>query len=172
IHSTLNMLNNNQSSTTHYVISVPYLAIDTLHFHSNFCNASFNFIDNMWNTLKNAIQESVNRHVPTKLTKRRNTHPWMNSEIRRKSRSKQRAYNRAKHSKDRKEWEQYNSLKADLQKSTRQAHRHYIQNIVDTDPTQKPKRFWSYVKRKRQESTGFSPLVDKNGFLHSDSQQK
>jgi pantothenate kinase len=34
------------------------------------------------------------------------------------------------------------------------------------------KRFWSYIKSKRQEPAGISPLLNKDGFLHSDSQIK
>ena len=47
-----------------------------------------------------------------------------------------------------------------------------MQDIVNKDFLEKPKRFWSYVKSKKQEATGVSSLVDKDGFLHSDSQQK
>ena len=36
----------------------------------------------------------------------------------------------------------------------------------------KPKAFWSYVKSKRQESTGVAPLKNKDGFIHSDSSSK
>jgi hypothetical protein len=32
--------------------------------------------------------------------------------------------------------------------------------------------FWSYIKSKRQEPAGISPLLNKDGFLHSDSQIK
>ena len=32
--------------------------------------------------------------------------------------------------------------------------------------------FWSYIKSKRQESTGIAPLKNKDGFMHSDSSSK
>lgn len=34
------------------------------------------------------------------------------------------------------------------------------------------KRFWSFIKSKQQESTGVSPLINKDGFLQSDSTKK
>ena len=37
---------------------------------------------------------------------------------------------------------------------------------------QNPKRFYSYIKSKRQESEGVSALLNKDGFLQSDSQQR
>jgi hypothetical protein len=47
-----------------------------------------------------------------------------------------------------------------------------IQNTVNKDIKENSKRFWSYIKSKRQEPAGISPLLDKDEFLHSDSQIK
>ena len=44
----------------------------------------------------------------------------------------------------------------------------YMEEIVSNDLKENLKVFWSYVKSKRQESTGVSPLKNKNGFIHSD----
>ena len=33
-----------------------------------------------------------------------------------------------------------------------------------------PKKFWSIIKNKRQETTGVSPLKNNDGFIKSDSQ--
>ena len=40
------------------------------------------------------------------------------------------------------------------------------------DLKQNPKRFWSFIKSKRQDSCGVSPLIDKDGILHSDGAKK
>jgi hypothetical protein len=54
----------------------------------------------------------------------------------------------------------------------RKAHTDFIQNTVNRDNKDNSKRFWSYIKSKRQEPAGISPLLNKDGFLHSDSQIK
>jgi hypothetical protein len=36
----------------------------------------------------------------------------------------------------------------------------------------RPKRFWSFIKSKRCESTGVSPLKDSDGKTYSDSETK
>jgi hypothetical protein len=33
-------------------------------------------------------------------------------------------------------------------------------------------RFWAAIKSKKQESTGVSPLKNKEGFIHSDTTSK
>ncbi|XP_071123861.1 uncharacterized protein [Mytilus edulis] len=38
--------------------------------------------------------------------------------------------------------------------------------------TEKPKRIWSFLKSKGQNSVGVAPLKNKEGFLKSDSQSK
>ena len=43
---------------------------------------------------------------------------------------------------------------------------------ISQDLKTNSKRFWSFVKSRRQESIGVAPLKDKNGFLKSDSQSK
>lgn len=44
--------------------------------------------------------------------------------------------------------------------------------MVSNNLKKSPKRFWSYIKSKRQESTGVSPLINKDSYLQSDSKQK
>ena len=47
-----------------------------------------------------------------------------------------------------------------------------MEEVVSSDLKQNPKRFYSYIKSKRQESEGVSSLIDKNGFLQSDSTKR
>lgn len=54
----------------------------------------------------------------------------------------------------------------------RSAQRDFIKTTVNDDIKTNPKRFWSYVKSKKQESAGISPLLNKDGFLHGDSHSK
>ena len=44
----------------------------------------------------------------------------------------------------------------------------YMEEIVSNDLKENLKVFWSYVKSKRQESTGVSPLKNNIAFIHSD----
>ena len=55
---------------------------------------------------------------------------------------------------------------------TRTAHRRYMADVVSNNLKENTKRFWSFIKSKRQESTGVAPLINKEGYLHSDSTKK
>ncbi|CAC5399963.1 unnamed protein product [Mytilus coruscus] len=104
---------------------------------------------------------------------RRYSHPWMNTQLRKISNSKQRAYTKAKRTKHTKDWKRYKFLKAKLKKESRVAHGKYTEDIISTDKhKEKPKRFWSYIKSRKQESTGIVTLKDKNCLLHSDTPTK
>lgn len=52
------------------------------------------------------------------------------------------------------------------------AHREFIKTTVNNGIKSNPKRFWSFVKSKKQEPAEISPLLNKDGFLHSDSHFK
>ena len=54
----------------------------------------------------------------------------------------------------------------------RRAHQAYIHDTVNQDLTANSKRFYSYVKSKKKETTGISPLLNQDGFLHSRSTSK
>ena len=66
----------------------------------------------------------------------------------------------------------YKRLRMQAQKDMRSAHKKYMEEIVSNDLKENPKVFWSYIKSKRQESTGVAPLKNKDGFIHSDSSSK
>jgi hypothetical protein len=50
-------------------------------------------------------QEFIDKHVPSKMTSVRYSQAWINTEIKRLSRRKQNAYNKAKASKKTKDWD-------------------------------------------------------------------
>jgi hypothetical protein len=72
----------------------------------------------------------------------------MNTNIRRKTRRKQRAHQRARKTRNPNDWAYYKALQTEVQKETRIAHRNYVQEVVSNYFNEKPKRFWSYVKSK------------------------
>ena len=47
-----------------------------------------------------------------------------------------------------------------------------MEDVVSKDLKDKPKMFWSYIKSRRQESTGVAPLKNKDGFIHSGNSSK
>ena len=47
-----------------------------------------------------------------------------------------------------------------------------MEDLISMDTHEKPKVFCSYIKSKKQESSGVAPLKNKDGFIHSDRRSK
>ncbi|CAC5373372.1 unnamed protein product [Mytilus coruscus] len=62
-----------------------------------FDKKKFDDINTMWTSINHIINESMENYVPTKRSLARQSHPWMNTHVRRMSRQKQRAYSKAKY---------------------------------------------------------------------------
>jgi hypothetical protein len=48
--------------------------------------------ESLWHALKDAIQNTIDKRVPSKMTQGRHTHPWINTTISRKINWKQKAH--------------------------------------------------------------------------------
>ena len=121
--------------------------------------------------VQSAVSSAVEKHVPTKMFSTRQTHPWVKTSLRRAMRRKQRTHWRAKKTIKHTDLLRYKILQAAIQRETRTTEKTYMEEIVSGDLKQNPKRFYSYIKSKRQES-GVSSLIDKNGFLQSESTKR
>jgi len=137
-----------------------------------FNNSDFLSSSEMWTFIKKTIADAIDKNVPTKRTASRQNHPWMNTELRRLSRRKQRAYAKAKRTKRQKDQNRYKKLKAELQRQSRRAHTEFMKEIVSKELKDNPKRFWSYIKSRKQDASGITALKNKDGFLHSDTPTK
>ena len=145
---------------------------DLATFSENFCQTDYENMEAMWTDFKSSIQNIIEKRVPTKMTSARHSHPWMNSTIKRAIRRKQRAYRKSKRTNLKRDRDRYKRLQQQVQWEIRKADRQYMQDIVSESYTDKPKRFWSYVKSKGQESIGVAPLKNQDGFLQSDNRSK
>jgi macrodomain Ter protein organizer (MatP/YcbG family) len=56
----------------------------------------------MWDHFKTAVKRIIDQRVPTKMTRARHTHPWMNTTIRRKTSQKHRAHEKQKYQSEQK----------------------------------------------------------------------
>jgi hypothetical protein len=67
----------------------------------------------------------------------------------------------------------FRKLKAEAQKAARKAYNNYVYiHDISPDQTVNPKRFWFFIKAKKQENSGVAPLRGNDGMLHSASNNK
>ena len=121
----------------------------------------------LWKEFKDDVLKAMDDHIPTKIIKKRDLHPWINSTVRSGLRRKQRAYNRARDSNKDSDWEKFRSVRKEVQKDTKRAHWSYVHNTC----LESPKQFWGFIKRLINDTCGIQSLRE-NGNLFSDSTTK
>ncbi|CAC5392977.1 unnamed protein product [Mytilus coruscus] len=144
---------------------------DLANFNSSFINTVDRNVETMWQAFKKAIQNTIDKRVPTKMSQGRHTHPWINTTIRRKINQKNKAHRKARKTNKKRDMDRYKRLKQEAQWEVRQANKKYMEE-VSTNYKDNSKNFWSYIKSKGQEWTGVAPLKNKLGFLQSDNKSK
>jgi len=128
-------------------------------------------VQDIWHMTQQAISDSLKKHVPSKTTSQRFNQPWINTETKRLCRRKKKALKKAHKSNNPNDWAKYRKLKRASQLQCRKTHDQYISGILSDDPKGNPKKLYSYIKSKRNDSSGVSPLR-KQGLTHSDPKLK
>jgi hypothetical protein len=148
------------------------LSKDVKHQTDKFVLSTFNSIDDMWPNFKNILLNAMGKHVPCMLTSSRPTYPWITTAVRRGINRKNKAGMKARKTKKPKDRERYRKLKAQAQRTSRQAYDNYFHDIISPEQTENPKRFWSFTKSKKQDNSGVAPLRGNAGLIYSDSNNK
>ena len=78
-------------------------------------NTTSTLVDTLWNRFKEKCAESINTHIPSKLTSTRFSKTWCNRDIRRLSRRKKRAYKKARTTKRQSSWSRYKKIQKEAQ---------------------------------------------------------
>ena len=95
--------------------------------------------------------------------------PWANKKLKRSLKTKARLHRQAKKSG---KWDIYRSFQREFKKQFRHAEWNIINSVIQEGLDNKnSKPFWKYVKCKKQDNIGVSPLKQK-GNLISDSKGK
>ena len=136
--------------------------------------ASSHSIDDLWAILQNDLESGIKAYIPHKATKRKDRLPWLNRNIIRLMRKRDKAYIKLKQNQHPDQVKKYRDLKHLIQKESRQAHWQYLDGLftsVEENGTFKFKRLWSYIKHAKKDSTGTTQLKEGSN-VHSDSKDK
>ena len=105
--------------------------------HSRSVQENFNLITSF-------IQDSADKHIPSKTSRSVSSVPWITPAIRRKIRRKNATLRR--------------EIKADIRKQ----HDLYVNNLVG-DVKANPKDFYRYINSQKKDAQGIPPLKKRNG---------
>ena len=133
---------------------------------------SYETVNDIWSDFKSSITSIVEENIPSKMSRSRYSNPWMTTKVKRLLRRRQKAFRVARRNNNAKNQARYRHLKATAQREMRKAHDDFIDQTVCGELQGNSKRFWSYLKSKRQDSQGVAPLRKTDGLLYNDVASK
>ena len=138
----------------------------------------------MWDSFEQAVHGLMEKHIPQGNARPSTQKPWVTEEVKGALKKRNRAYRRWRKTKSDEHRAQFVRLKAAAQQTLRAAHRQYTEGMLNLesdnsdqyesgnhDNRAASKKFWSYIKSKRKDPCGVSPLKSE-GTLISDAKGK
>ena len=119
----------------------------------------------------------MEKYIPPKLLRGNKLEkPSISWEVKGLMRKRNKLFERQRKTGNPKDIKHHKETKARLQKAERQSYWNFVDNTIEVrDPEQeqqpKQKRFWSFIKSLRKNTSGVAPLKD-NGRLHADPKDK
>ena len=112
--------------------------------------------------LTSFIQDSADKHIPSKTSRSVSSIPWITPEIRRKIRRKNKTHAKAKKTGSSKLRSKFETLRREIKSDVRKQHDLYVNNLVG-DVKANPRDFYRYINSQKKDTQGIPPLKRKNG---------
>ena len=115
------------------------------------------------------IQDSADKHIPSKTSRSVSSVPWITPEIRRKIRKKNETHAKAKRTGSAKIRSKIETLRREIKADIRKQHDLYVNNLVG-DVKANPRDFYRYINSQKKDTQGI-PLLKKrqgSGLAKSD----
>ena len=126
-------------------------------------------INQLWDLFKSKLNETIGSNIPSKLIHNSNNLPWITKDLRKMIRKKTKLHRQAKKTKN---WDKFHNHQRACKKAFKRAEWDYVnKNIMEGLSENNTKPFWRYIKAKKTDNLGVSPLLSK-GKLHSESKSK
>ena len=109
-----------------------------------------------------SIQDSADKHIPSKTSRSVSSVPWITPEIRRKIRKKNEAHAKAKRTGSAKIRSKFETLRREIKADIRKQHYLYVNNLVG-DVKANPRDFYRYINSQKKDTQGILPLKKRQG---------
>ena len=112
--------------------------------------------------LTSFIQDSADKHIPSKTSRSVSSIPWITPEIRRKIRRKNKTHAKAKKTGSSKLRSKFETLRREIKADVRKQHDLYVNNLV-CEFKANPRDFYRYINSQKKDTQCIPPLKRKNG---------
>ena len=106
-------------------------------------------IQENFNLITSFIQDSADKHVPSKTSRTVSSVPWITSEIRRKIRRRNKTHAKAKKAGSKKLRSKFETLRREIKDAVREQHDLYVNNLVG-DVKANPQHFYRYINSQKK----------------------
>ena len=118
--------------------------------------------DDQWNNIKDLLHEGMKTFIPRRNTKKKDSAPWITKELRQIMKTRNRLYRRSRDKGNEKTEYRFRVFKQICKQKLRRTHASYVHNLFtdETRPKEElSKRFWTYVKHRRNHAvSSLGPL--------------
>ena len=108
------------------------------------------------------IQESADKHIPSKTSRSVSSVPWITPEIRRKIRRRNNTHAKAKNTGSSKLRSNFETLRREIKAYVKKQYDLYVNNLVG-DIKANPRDFYRYINGQKKDTQGIPPLKKRNG---------
>ena len=126
-------------------------------------NENANNVESLWQAFKSQLHLGINKFIPSKIAKKKNLYPWIDADLRRLIRKRNRYFKIKNRTNNQRDINHYKSLKREVQRRVRQSYWSHVEEILEPrDAENNPaisKRIWSYIKHARRDKSGISSLM-------------
>ena len=108
------------------------------------------------------IQESADKHIPSRTSRSVSSVPWRTPEVKRKIRRRNKTHAKAKKTGSSKLRSKFETLRREIKADVKKQHHLYVNNLVG-DIKANPRDFYRYINGQKKDTQGTPPLKRRNG---------
>ena len=110
-----------------------------------------------FNLITSFIQDSADKHIPSKISRSVSSVPWITPEIRRKIRKRNETHAKAKKTGSAKIRSKFETLRREIKADIRKQHDLYVNNLVGAVKAN-PRDFYRYINSQKKDTQGIPPF--------------
>ena len=126
-------------------------------------------VNDKWNIVTSEVTNIINKYVPHFFTSSIHNLPWFTKNVKKLCKRKQRLYNKAKKTRNQDDWQEFCDIRKNVHQQLSSARVSHISQFLTTSITDKPKSFWTFISKLRQDNQGIGDLHVSGSIVSADA---
>ena len=100
--------------------------------------------------IENFISTTIEKYIPSKMSKNKESYPWITRKVKRAQNKRDRLYQKAVKTRCPEKWSKYKQSEKEAKDQIRSSHRQHLNDFIGDNLVDNPKPFWSYIKNLKK----------------------